>query len=539
MAGKTPHLNLAYFDFSDKLDYGINVQKEVDRFTTIDKQLYGLYSVFGDGVISGWDVFDNGTSTTSGISIGITPGLGIISNIASQTVTADFINQLSTNTTFYVYAIRQGGTLTSRIIDFIVSVSELTGTSTLKIASITTSSDRVLTIDNNVRTNVSFQTLVDNAINTHKHRGIPSKIDLTTETKNQLSGARLKGFDANKLTSGQLSKERIPLLDHNDLTNKGILSHAQLDTFAQALPNNQKLLGEIATVNQLKQITFLKYRYPTIDQFFDNEMTVIPGISNDALIDYNASTAYIRTSHNSIVGLPTMSNATYFFTNNFVLPDRMTKLIFSEHSLIPHSSTITYGVNSTNSTTFSDYTTVLPDTINTLNLPSNNFRFGIKFLYNSPFDPFDPYSFTFEDFIDFGFINEALITKNFHFRIRWFYDEALTLPFPAATAFSQSDQTNWIVNDIYTVPPAGYPVAPSQSISISYFPNLMMFTPNQIYFVVFDIWDGSSFSSYSSGYKYFTNHGSNVIDPYIDLPQVFNFSMMFEMNNNQKTQLNV
>ena len=48
--GQTRYYGLCYFDFGDQLNSSINVQKEIDRFVVIDKQIFGLYSVFGNGV---------------------------------------------------------------------------------------------------------------------------------------------------------------------------------------------------------------------------------------------------------------------------------------------------------------------------------------------------------------------------------------------------------------------------------------------------------------------------------------------------------
>ena len=45
MSGQTPFYGLSYFTYGDDLGDGINVQREIDRFLLIDKQLYGLYAV--------------------------------------------------------------------------------------------------------------------------------------------------------------------------------------------------------------------------------------------------------------------------------------------------------------------------------------------------------------------------------------------------------------------------------------------------------------------------------------------------------------
>jgi len=59
MARETPYFNLAFFDFGDDLTSPFTTTAEMNRFLLIDKQLYGLYSIFGNGVISGWEVISN------------------------------------------------------------------------------------------------------------------------------------------------------------------------------------------------------------------------------------------------------------------------------------------------------------------------------------------------------------------------------------------------------------------------------------------------------------------------------------------------
>ena len=81
-----------------------------------------------------------------------------------------------------------------------------------------------------------------------------------TNIPDKYGATRLEGIDASKITSGQFDIDRMPLLDHNDLDNNGLLTHAALDSFVNSLSqNNKELLGEIASTNLLKSIIFWKY----------------------------------------------------------------------------------------------------------------------------------------------------------------------------------------------------------------------------------------------------------------------------------------
>ena len=113
MAGATDNYNLAFFDFGDTLDSSVNVKKEINRFTIIDNQLFGMYSIFGNGVISGWDI------TSNGLSLQVNNGIGIISNLACESDFPQTIDSLPANDSFSVYAIVTGNTSTNRTVSFI------------------------------------------------------------------------------------------------------------------------------------------------------------------------------------------------------------------------------------------------------------------------------------------------------------------------------------------------------------------------------------------------------------------------------------
>ncbi|KKK88645.1 hypothetical protein LCGC14_2741060, partial [marine sediment metagenome] len=302
------YYSMSYFDFGERLEDPLNIQKEIDRFVIIDKQLYGLYNVFGNGVISGWTVRDAGFTEDEGISISISQGNGILDFMAAESTIPFFVNALIPNSILDVYVTVSGSTVRDRSVNFITSIVDLSSTSTIRIARLATSNNSILYIDNNQRELVSFEDIIEDQINQHKHRGTRTKIDLQLETKNQLSGARIEGIDADKITSGQFGINRIPLIDHNELENNGMLTHAALDSFVKTFSqNNRELLGEISSVNLMKTIIFLKYLYTTVDEQFVNELTIIPGISPNGFIDFVSSTANIDLENNCISGVPTQT----------------------------------------------------------------------------------------------------------------------------------------------------------------------------------------------------------------------------------------
>ena len=305
MAGKTPVYGLTFFDFRDSLDSAVNVRKEIERFLLIDKQLFGLYSIFGNGVIDGWTISDGSASGGPPLSVGVNAGIGIINLIATETTSPEIILDLPTNDTVDIYAIITGGTINDRDVDFIWSRTS-PGSGSVRLGRVSTVGDEIQNIDSDFRDEIGFIEIIKEEIAKHKHRGTPSKIDLQQETKNQLPGARLEDFDASKIVSGTLDPERIPILDHNDLDNNGLLTHAALDSFVRTLTSgNRELLGEVQAVNLLKTMTSLKHIDSNIEDGYVNSLIISPGITNNDLIDFDTSNAHIDLDTNCISGVPT------------------------------------------------------------------------------------------------------------------------------------------------------------------------------------------------------------------------------------------
>jgi hypothetical protein len=305
MAGQTPFYGLAFFDFRDRLDLAVNVRKEIDRFLLIDKQLYGLYSIFGNGVIRGWTLEPTPNTGGSNISVTVSPGIGIINLIATETTFPVDVVDLPANDSVDIYAIVTGGSTNTRQVSFLYSRQPLGG-GAIRLGRVTTGSNQVLSVDNDFREEIGFIELIKEEIAKHKHRGSPTKIDLRRETRNQLPGARIEDFDAGKIISGRFDPERIPILDHNDLENNGLLTHAGLDSFARIIATgNRELLGEVAASNLMKLLTAWKYDNQELEDGFVNTLSVIPGITSNSFIDFDASNAVIDLESQCISGKPT------------------------------------------------------------------------------------------------------------------------------------------------------------------------------------------------------------------------------------------
>jgi hypothetical protein len=307
MSGKTPNFGLGYFDFKDAMDSSLSVKLEVERFLTIDSQLSGLYSIFGNGIVNGLIVSSSVSDVqvnNSSLSINISPGTFFLMGRSVELTLPATLTDIPSNSEFFIFV------NFTRSLNTILSANIFAqrfrgSTSAVRLAKVVTSRNSISSIDLSYREEISFRQMIIDEIAKHKHRGEPDRIDLSREVKNTLPGARISDLDTAKIKRGLFKKERIPKLDHNNLKNKGFIGHAQLETFARTIPDiNRQLLGEVASVNLMRQNLFNIRNTPDIASESVNMVSVIPGITNNALIDFDASTAIINLASSCITGVP-------------------------------------------------------------------------------------------------------------------------------------------------------------------------------------------------------------------------------------------
>lgn len=283
----------------------LNPREDSRRFLVIDRQLLGLFQVFGNGVVTGWDVTDGG-----GLSAAISPGRGHVSFLSGESVDVSTVT-LTPNSTNYVYAQAIETTRFDRGVRFFSDVVLFNSGQQILLAAITTGDNNIISIDSSVRNDISFIQQIKDLINQHRHRGgndNPSKVDLSSEVMGQLPGFHIDDIDASKVTTGILPRARIPMLEHGDLLDSGVLSHAQLDSFVRNLSNpNIRLLGELSATNMLQLYLAFKHIWNDVDAYATNLLVMIPGISPDSFTDFAHSTAVIDKTNHLIQGVPSVN----------------------------------------------------------------------------------------------------------------------------------------------------------------------------------------------------------------------------------------
>ena len=433
MAGTTSYYRMAFFDFGEKISDPLNVQKEEDRFVFIDKQIFGLYKIFGNGVISGWDVFQTSNTTIAdldGLAVGVSEGFGIINGISTETFGTQLVTNLNTDGITYIYATLSGFSARDRSVTIEGLTTLSSSLNRLLLAVVTTDDGAITRIDNTAKSFISFEQAIVDEINQHKHRGTPPQVDLLLETKNQLPSARIGDLEASKITRGRIPVLNMPSLNHDFLANSGILTHSQLDTIALSLAtNNDELLGEVSTTNLMKMILFLKdtQNYMDIDKFMNNEFAFVPGVSLTTDLDLSATTAIVDTEERIIRGSASLNEATYVFTREITVPTNATRLILTSNK--EGDGIVTWGVNTNNSTDFEDYQVISENEVIDIETQNPSLRVAARLVGNRvdgavdfP-DTTNPYNLPLlVNTVDFEFENDTAFAENLNFRIR-FYDD--------------------------------------------------------------------------------------------------------------------
>jgi hypothetical protein len=291
---QTSKYKLGYFEEND-ITSSIT---EMQRWETLDAQLYALYSILGNGILNGWNLL-----ASSGLSVVVTSGAGNVTFVAVKSTDNATITGLTPDTRNYIYAILNTDSYWNQTVSFVSFLSRAADSYALYLGYIDTDSTSVTDVNTDGRTNLGFINLIRQFIKDHRHIGgsdNPEPIDLGSEVQGTINQRNLPDLDASIITSGTLDVNRLPIIDHiTKLINQGTLTHAQLDSFIEALAiTNPTLMGETSTIDLLQLILALKHIYPGIDDYLVNEIAYIPGISPDSYVDVENTTATVdyRTS---------------------------------------------------------------------------------------------------------------------------------------------------------------------------------------------------------------------------------------------------
>ena len=288
---------------------------ERTRYMAIDRQLEALYTFFGDGVISGWEI----VKLSGEEKANLMPGSGVIQNYAVMTSTIYSLNLIYSSSVEknynYVYVKAVEHTPSTAAGEIIVSSTLYDSSEYLLLGYVLMdSAGKISSIDYSTTSGRTELTLIKTVLETlakHIHNGEsgePSKIDLLKHVQGVLSQSNIGDIDASKITSGIFDTGRFKL-SHNDLSDIGTFTHAEIDGLIEKFQSvNALLFGDAMTSNFLQLVLSLKHVWENVDDYFYNFFAVIPGIGKDTFgnsetrIDVNSTTAEIDYTNHIISG---------------------------------------------------------------------------------------------------------------------------------------------------------------------------------------------------------------------------------------------
>jgi hypothetical protein len=313
---------------------------EYNRYNIIDRQLFGVFKILGNGIIKGWEV-----SASADLTIDISTGSGVIDYKYHETTTTAKVLNIPPNSLGYIYAEQATGVPTNIVPGFFYSKTEdvgegEVGSKYILLSTIVTGANNISSVDNSVANNIDFVEAALDLVRDHKHTGgsNPSQIDLARHVRGQLPNENIGDLDADKITSGRLLSSVMPQLDHHQLDNIGTLTHPQLDSYIKMLTfDNTHLFGEVAGTNMLQLYMAQKHVWTDVDRYTANFLSISPGLSPDSFTDFDASNAEIDDINHVIKGVVatggSIINKTYNITDDFKGYDNIVDIIVDSNTL--------------------------------------------------------------------------------------------------------------------------------------------------------------------------------------------------------------
>ncbi len=212
------------------------------------------------------------------------------------------------------------------------------------------------------------------------------------------------------------------------------------------------------------------------------------------------------------------SESVHFFTTNFTMPTKINKGIITSQKVVPVSADIVFAINTTNSVDWTEYQPVDENRIFNINQTGHNLRVGIKFI--SPnrsliepvaYDEYGPYtSNLYVNTVDFDFINNSGVTRDYHFRISLYSDVGLNNEVFSAYSLDNPDGFS---ADGVAIASEGVEIATSKSSNILFsVPGSANIDCDTFYFVKVEYIYDTTFETFSEDTSFVASCTSSFID---------------------------
>lgn len=274
----------------NKTGVPVTPEMEIRRYVTLDVQLEALYSVLGDGIISGWEITttpppETGLTQAPPNTIYISAGSGNVGRMRCESLEYTTLGGLAGGTSTFpginhIYATITDNSPLTKEVHFFTSNTPLKQDNVVAIGLVTIQGSTV-TINTSDRVPIGFLSVLLTSLVAHHHGkdGI-SAIDLSSEVKGVLSSENIGDIPAGRITSGIVDPARFSL-SHLALLDTGQYTHEDLDSIVEGLrKTNKKLFGDISASNLIQLALATKQTLGESDRYFRNMILIVPGYDN-------------------------------------------------------------------------------------------------------------------------------------------------------------------------------------------------------------------------------------------------------------------
>jgi hypothetical protein len=312
---------------------------EIQRWTAIDTQLHGLFSLFGNGVISGWDIV-----LPEKLTAKVSKGSGVIDFISIESKSFNCL-KFPPNSTSHVYASIVPESYWNKTAKFAAYSSKMEKNSHLYLASVETDKNSIVRIHTEGRKTVGVPEEVIQKISEHKHSGglgKASKIDLSKEVEGELPQECMPELDADMVKTGVFDTKRLPEIDHNSLKDSGTITHDEIENFIGTISEDGCLtVGQTIASDMLRTSLLIKQKGYSIDEKTRNQILYVPGIEPSPKVDLEKTT--VTVDENSI-SASCNGDKKYFYTEPISVGKDTTSLLIVSNYSTEGSASVAFSI---------------------------------------------------------------------------------------------------------------------------------------------------------------------------------------------------
>jgi hypothetical protein len=246
--------------------------------------------------------------------------------------------------------------------------------------------------------------------------------------------------------------------------------------FSATTPTGTSITLYVRAANSRDTIPAAKWfggyaQSPSVNQSSAQSISYLSGryLQFKAVLTSTVSTA--TPSLSQVVISSKTSEASYFYTTNFILGSSISRGLITVKSVIPYMAQIVCGINTTNSTVFDDYQEITPDQIFVTgsDQTGSGLRIGFKLVTPSPavYTSDRPTVGSGGEPIHLNVVYKEfspMFNANYGFRATFYEYSDASLTTPIYTADSTTSLDGWVINDL-AITGDGYVLLPAATTS--------------------------------------------------------------------------